>query len=284
MSEPKVVFEAVPSRWVIEYQNPGQDWEFIERKPTLEAAKEYAQQSMDYASADSAVLWRVVDTRPDKAQPVYTVEALRGDNGAWNQIMPATTSSEAYAYAKQCAEDARSAGENNLRYRVVQMDADGAKIAQEVTPDGLGDLNPLNLLWIEKMEREDAARVIDPTVGTSSACAYLSDEDAPLPMDTYQQQAKATAVYPYEKADQYLIAGLAGEVGEVASLFAKHWRADQEWLDYSEVAAELGDVLWFITMLADEVGYDLTEVAQNNLDKLADRAVRGKLKGNGDNR
>ena len=66
MSEPKVVFEAAPSRWVIEYQNPGQDWAFFERKPTLEAAKEYAQQSMDYASADSAALWRVVDTQPEE--------------------------------------------------------------------------------------------------------------------------------------------------------------------------------------------------------------------------
>ena len=75
--------------------------------------------------------------------------------------MPATNSSEAYAYAKQCVEEARSAGESNRKYRVVRTDADGAKIAQIVTPDGLGDLNPLNLLWIEKMEREDAARVTD---------------------------------------------------------------------------------------------------------------------------
>ena len=101
---------------------------------------------------------------------LYTVQARRGGNGSWNQIMRATTSSEAYAYAKQCAEEARSAGENNIDYRVVQTDADGAKIAQIVTPDGLGDLNPLNLLWIEKMEREDAARVTDTAVGTSSAC------------------------------------------------------------------------------------------------------------------
>ena len=158
MSNPKVVFEALPNRYVIQFKSPGDDWAFIKSKPTLEAAKEYAQQSMDYMSADSASLWRVVDTRPDKAQPVYTVEALRGDNGAWNQIMRATTSSEAYAYAKQCAEEARSAGENNIEYRVVQTDADGAKIAQIVTPDGLGDLNPLNLLWIEKMEREDASK------------------------------------------------------------------------------------------------------------------------------
>ena len=177
MSNPKVVFEALPNRYVIQFKSPGDDWAFIKSKPTLEAAKEYAQQSMDYMSADSASLWRVVDTQPDTVR-----------------------------------------------------------------------------------------------------------DETPLTMDTYQQQAKATAVYPEDKAREYLVAGLAGEVGEVASLFAKHWRADQEWLDYSEVAAELGDVLWFITMLADEVGYDLTEVAQNNLNKLADRAVRGKLKGNGDNR
>ena len=36
--------------------------------------------------------------------------------------------------------------------------------------------------------------------------------------------------------------------------------------------------------IADEIGCNLTEVAQNNLDKLADRANRGKLKGSGDNR
>ena len=108
-------------------------------------------------------------------------------------------------------------------------------------------------------------------------------DETPLTMDTYQQQAKATAVYPYEKADQYLIAGLAGEVGELASIFAKHWRGDGD-LNPDHARAELGDVLWFIAMLADEIGCDLSDVAQNNLNKLADRANRGKLKGNGDDR
>ena len=89
---------------------------------------------------------------------LYTVQARRGGNGSWNQIMRATTSSEAYAYAKQYAEKAQSEGRSTVEYRVVQTDADGAKIAQIVTPDGLGDLNPLNLLWIEKMEREDASK------------------------------------------------------------------------------------------------------------------------------
>ena len=108
-------------------------------------------------------------------------------------------------------------------------------------------------------------------------------DGSPLTLDAYQEQAKATAVYPYEKADQYLIAGLAGEVGEVSSIFAKHWRGDGP-LTSDNLEAELGDVLWFVAMLADEIGCNLSEVAQNNLNKLADRANRGKLKGSGDNR
>ena len=108
-------------------------------------------------------------------------------------------------------------------------------------------------------------------------------DGTPLTLDTYQQQAAKTAVYPEDKAVQYLITGLAGEIGELASLFAKHWRGDGN-LKFPHAAAELGDVLWFVAMLAHELGYDLSEVAQNNLNKLADRANRGKLKGNGDNR
>ena len=48
--------------------------------------------------------------------------------------------------------------------------------------------------------------------------------------------------------------------------------------------AELGDILWFVAMLAERLDTDLSTIAQNNLNKLADRANRGKLKGNGDNR
>ena len=153
MIEPKVVFEPVLSRWRVESRGVGRDgWRLYRYFSTLDEAREAAQRLTDDALGYK---YRVVDTKPSGAQPVYTVEALRGDNSPWNQIVSATSSREAYAYAKQCA------GENNLKYRVVQTDADGAKIAQEVTPDGLGDLNPLNLLWIEKAEREATAWVTD---------------------------------------------------------------------------------------------------------------------------
>ena len=99
----------------------------------------------------------------------------------------------------------------------------------------------------------------------------------------YQEHAEVFAIYPLDNGDQYLVAGLAGEVGELASIFAKHWRGDGD-LNHDHAAAELGDILWFIAMLAERLDTDLSDVAQNNLNKLADRAVRGKLKGNGDNR
>ena len=139
----------------------------------------------------------------------------------------------------------------------------------------IGDLNEtVEAPW--HLQPEEARRVLE------AALPHMKDEP-PLTLDTYQEQAKVTAVYPYEKADQYLIAGLAEEVGELASLFAKFWRGDCDF-NRDHAIAELGDVLWFVAMLADDIGYDLSDVAQRNLTKLADRAERGKLKGSGDNR
>jgi len=50
------------------------------------------------------------------------------------------------------------------------------------------------------------------------------------------------------------------------------------------MAKELGDVLWYVTAIASDLGYELDEVAQLNLDKLESRSQRGKIKGSGDNR
>ena len=47
---------------------------------------------------------------------------------------------------------------------------------------------------------------------------------------------------------------------------------------------ELGDVLWYVANLATELGVDVSEVAQINLDKLNSRMERGVQKGSGDNR
>ena len=47
---------------------------------------------------------------------------------------------------------------------------------------------------------------------------------------------------------------------------------------------ELGDVLWYLSNLCDELNFSLSDVAKNNLEKLNLRLSRGKISGSGDDR
>lgn len=102
---------------------------------------------------------------------------------------------------------------------------------------------------------------------------------------TYQEKASLTAA-PEANNLAYLVPGLAAEAGEVAGKFAKHVRGDDmtpmefKWA----LINEIGDCLWFISEIARFLGIHLDEVAEHNLDKLADRAKRNKIKGSGDSR
>jgi MazG nucleotide pyrophosphohydrolase domain. len=98
----------------------------------------------------------------------------------------------------------------------------------------------------------------------------------------YQDKTRETAIYPEDKALEYLVLGLNGEAGEVAEKVKKHIRDGKE-LD-EDFAKELGDVLWYLVRLVDEMDGDMEEVIQSNLDKLFDRKERGKIQGSGDNR
>ena len=98
----------------------------------------------------------------------------------------------------------------------------------------------------------------------------------------------------YEDMLIYPALGLAGEAGEVANKVAKLVRdkdlmdldpiVDLEMDEKLEIARELGDVLWMVTATANDIGFDLDEIAAMNLSKLKDRAKRGTLQGSGDNR
>lgn len=115
-----------------------------------------------------------------------------------------------------------------------------------------------------------------------------------MDMDDYQREARKTAVWREAgrqllpdalhglPAPAYCALGLAGEVGEIANKIKKYYRDEQ--LDYNAVKTELGDALWYLTMLADELVMTLGDIAEANLAKLASRQQRGTIGGQGDER
>jgi NTP pyrophosphatase (non-canonical NTP hydrolase) len=85
----------------------------------------------------------------------------------------------------------------------------------------------------------------------------------------------------------YPVLGLTNEAGEVAGKVKKIIRDNDGVVlpeHVAEIAAELGDVAWYLAECASALGVTLDEVFRSNLDKLASRAKRGKLKGSGDKR
>src|ERR687893_1272090 len=105
-------------------------------------------------------------------------------------------------------------------------------------------------------------------------------------LSDYQHRSRATAVYPDAGQNlTYPALGLCGEAGEAAEKVKKAIRDDGGVLTDERrdaLAAELGDVLWYLAQLATEADLDLGVVAQANLDKLRSRQRRAVLNGSGD--
>lgn len=103
----------------------------------------------------------------------------------------------------------------------------------------------------------------------------------------YQRQAKTTAVYQEGCSGSlarhcYVAMGLAGEAGEYNNQMKKVIRDDGTEITPERkriMRDELGDVLWYVAMACEEHGISMDVVAQANLDKLADRAERGAIRG-----
>ena len=92
-----------------------------------------------------------------------------------------------------------------------------------------------------------------------------------MKLSEYQEKAIKTAVYPADVAVPYLTMGLAGEAGEVLNKAKKIIRGDYD--DdperaeevYNQIAMELGDTLWYIAVLANELGSNLDLIAAANI-------------------
>ena len=110
-----------------------------------------------------------------------------------------------------------------------------------------------------------------------------------MEFNNYQFRARMTAIYPKEGLQGllYTSLGLVSEAGEVAGKVKKILRDDASFISperHEQLVDELGDVLWYCAMVAEELDVNLGYVASKNLEKLEDRMSRGKIQGSGDNR
>lgn len=109
-----------------------------------------------------------------------------------------------------------------------------------------------------------------------------------MTLTEYQEAALRTAADKSKHNEFFhLVLGLVGESGEIAEKVKKLVRDNDSNLDKlnkDDIAKELGDVLWYVATLARFLDYDLEDIGQKNITKLADRQNRGKLAGAGDNR
>ena len=72
----------------------------------------------------------------------------------------------------------------------------------------------------------------------------------------------------------YLALGLAGETGEIIEHVKKYFGHGHT-LDIAALKKELGDVLWYLAVLAHALGLDLNDVAASNIAKLKARYPQG---------
>lgn len=108
-----------------------------------------------------------------------------------------------------------------------------------------------------------------------------------LDWNQYQNFVRGTKRYAESYRLMYPVLGLASEAGEVAGKVKKILRDNDGAVTDEQVKViidEVSDVLWYITCIADDLGVPLEVVMQVNVAKLLDRAERGVIQGDGDDR
>lgn len=104
-----------------------------------------------------------------------------------------------------------------------------------------------------------------------------------MTLNEYQKQAgkyKLDYTTAYERAF-----GLFEEAGEVAGIFKRLERGDyNQDTAYSKIEKELGDVLWYLSQVAEDFKIPLDNIAWLNLRRLESRQDRGMIMGSGSDR
>ena len=101
-------------------------------------------------------------------------------------------------------------------------------------------------------------------------------KEKPMQANEYQALAMRT-LNPKLNNTEVLsnaVMGLCGESGEAIDIVKKHLFQGHE-LDREGLAAELGDIAWYLAEAATALGIELNDVLSANIDKLAKRYPEG---------
>lgn len=77
----------------------------------------------------------------------------------------------------------------------------------------------------------------------------------------------------YESMEMHALHGIVGEIGELHSLYQKGYQGYE--FDYNHAMKELGDLLWFIAEYCTSKGWNLSDVMDENINKLYKRYPEG---------
>ncbi len=110
-----------------------------------------------------------------------------------------------------------------------------------------------------------------------------------MTLDEYQAAALTTAQWHGDELIDltHWALGVTGEAGEIAEKVKKIIRDAKGEVSAEakqEIMKEVGDVLWYLSILSHHLGYKFDVVGQHNIEKLKNRKQQNKISGSGDNR
>lgn len=120
----------------------------------------------------------------------------------------------------------------------------------------------------------------------------VSAEDLFHQIDKYQAECMRTAVFDERWGIMYPAIGMAEESGEVVGKIKKWMRDDSPsgpddmpgWKRIKEIAYEIGDNLWYASVLAGFLGIKMSDILRMNIEKIRSRHAKGTIHGSGDER
>lgn len=106
-----------------------------------------------------------------------------------------------------------------------------------------------------------------------------------MDLKEYKKRVEDTWITKKENKDVdeiRIVLGICGESGEIAEKYKKSLRGDS--ISNEAIKKEIGDVLYYIMKLCNVNEWNLEDILQDNINKLAKRQKENKIQGSGDDR